>query len=78
MTEVESRPQQVGPESGVRCPKCAASPQLAQSFLDPRTGKTARFFSCACGERIWRECSESDAQGLLSISSVVSPAQNAL
>jgi hypothetical protein len=42
-------------DKGPRCPTCAAFPQLARSFLDPRTGRTIRLFECRCGERIWDE-----------------------
>jgi hypothetical protein len=50
----EPRPQEVGLER-IRCPKCAAAPRFIQSLLNPRTGKTARLFTCTCGERVWRE-----------------------
>lgn len=32
------------------CPSCGNKPRLICKLLDPKTGKTGRIFTCACGE----------------------------
>jgi len=36
------------------CPRCTAMTRLSHEFLDPRTNKAVRIYTCgSCGELIW-------------------------
>ena len=51
--EKEQTPKASVEPKGPRCPTCAAFPDIASRFLDPRTGKTIRLYRCQCGEHVW-------------------------
>jgi hypothetical protein len=53
MTDNKEQRPELTTGAGCHCPECATVARLLRAILDPRTGKTFRFYECPKCGHLW-------------------------